>query len=209
MINIKFLKSHLTGNIYPQQVDSHSFTTEDFAEKLRQRYGSVAPCIVNDMISLIGERLAGGDTVTLNRLGTFSLRLGVSKQSDDVRTQDVKVKGIRFTAAKTLRSKVSRQNIHRVKEAEHCNSTTTIIRWNVFLTHMFKDSENLGKPINELPVTVNLYRLYTGATDYTARKDLAKLCADGMLTSISTAHAKVYLIPTHISSNESPTSSTL
>lgn len=194
MINIKFLKSHLTGNIYPQQVDSHSFTTDDLAGKLRQRYGSVAPCVVDDMISLIGERLTGGDTVTLNRLGTFSLRLGTGKSTDDVRTQDVKVKGIRFTAAKTLRSKVSRQHIHCVKESARSLSTTTTIRWNMFLTHIFKDSEDLGKPVGQFIVNVALYRLYSGATDYTARKDLAKLCADGVLTDISTAHSRMYLI---------------
>ncbi len=194
MIYVKFLKSQLTGNIYPQQVNSQPFTTKTLAEKLRQRYGSVAPCVVDDAISLIGEHLAEGDTVTLDRLGTFTLRLGVNKKTDDVRTQDVVVRGIRFNAARTLRRKVARQSIHRLKAAEHCSSTTTTIRWRVFLAQMFKDSDNLSKPVTQLPVTVSLYRMYTGATNYTARKDLTRLCADGLLTDISTAHATMYLV---------------
>ncbi|MDO5130926.1 MAG: hypothetical protein Q4D64_13525, partial [Prevotellaceae bacterium] len=70
----------------------------------------------------------------------------------------------------------------------------TTTRWRVFLAQMLKDSDNLQKPLAQLPVTISLYRMYTGATDYTARKDLTSLCAKGLLTDISTAHTKMYLI---------------
>lgn len=200
MINIKFLKSRMTGNVYPQQVDSQSFTTERLAEKLRERYGSIAPSVVDDAIDLIAKHLAEGNTVTLDRLGTFSLRLGIdkpeAKELDEVRTQDVRIKGIRFNAAKELRRTVGRQKIHRLKNAELLGSVSTNNRWNAFLVHLSKDSEALCKPLNQLPVTISLYRLYTGATDYTARKDLEKLCADGMLIDISTRQSKTYLVKT-------------
>ena len=41
--------------------------------------------------------------MSLDRLGTFSLRLGINKPEakdfDEVRTQDVLIKGVRFSAA--------------------------------------------------------------------------------------------------------------
>ena len=196
MIYIKFLKSQLTGNIYPQQVDTRPFTSSDLADKLRERYGSIAPCVIDDALRIISDRLAEGYIVSLDRLGTFSLRLGIDKPEakdfDEVRTQDVKIKGVRFNAAKRVRHNVQRQAIHQVKNPANRFSTTT--RWRVFLAQMLKDSDNLQKPLAQLPVTISLYRMYTGATDYTARKDLTALCAKGLLNDISTAHTKMYLI---------------
>ena len=197
MIYIKFLKSQLTGNIYPQQVDTRPFTTGDLADKLRERYGSIAPIVIDDAFRIISDRLAEGYIVSLDRLGTFSLRLGIDKPEamdfDDVRPQDVKFKGVRFNAAKEIRLKVGKQSIHKVKDPNHLISNTTT-RWRVFLAQMLKDSDNLQKPLAQLPVTISLYRMYTGATDYTARKDLTALCAKGLLSDISTAHTKMYLI---------------
>lgn len=197
MIYIKFLKSQLTGNIYPQQVNTRPFTTDNLADKLRERYGSIAPIVIDDAFRIISDRLAEGYIVSLDRLGTFSLRLGIDKPEakdfDDVRTQDVKFKGVRFNAAKRVRRNVERQSIHQVKDPGSRVSTTTT-RWRVFLAQMLKDSDNLQKPLAQLPVTISLYRMYTGATDYTARKDLASLCDKGLLSDISTAHTKMYLI---------------
>lgn len=197
MIYIKFLKSQLTGNIYPQQVNTRPFTADDLADKLRERYGSIAPSVIDDAFRIISDRLAQGYIVSLDRLGTFSLRLGIDKPEakdfDDVRTQDVKFKGVRFNVAKRVRRNVERQSIHQVKDPVSRVSTTTT-RWRVFLSQMLKDSDNLQKSLTQLPVTVSLYRMYTGATDYTARKDLTSLCAKGLLTDISTAHTKMYLI---------------
>lgn len=197
MIYIKFLKSQLTGNIYPQQVNTRPFTADDLADKLRERYGSIAPSVIDDAFRIISDCLAQGYIVSLDRLGTFSLRLGIDKPEakdfDDVRTQDVKFKGVRFNVAKRVRRNVERQSIHQVKDPVSRVSTTTT-RWRVFLAQMLKDSDNLQKSLAQLPVTVSLYRMYTGATDYTARKDLTSLCAKGLLTDISTAHTKMYLI---------------
>lgn len=197
MIYIKFLKSQLTGNIYPQQVNTRPFTTDNLADKLRERYGSIAPIVIDDAFRIISDRLAEGYIVSLDRLGTFSLRLGIDKPEakdfDDVRTQDVKFKGVRFNAAKRVRRNVERQSIHQVKDPGSRVSTTTT-RWRVFLAQMLKDSDNLQKPLAQLPVAISLYRMYTGATDYTARKDLASLCDKGLLSDISTAHTKMYLI---------------
>ena len=197
MIYIKFLKSQLTGNIYPQQVNTRPFTAGDLADKLRERYGSIAPSVIDDAFRIISDRLAEGYIVSLDRLGTFSLRLGIDKPEakdfDDVRTQDVKFKGVRFNVAKRVRRNVERQSIHQVKDHGSRVSTTTT-RWRVFLAQMLKDSDNLQKPLAQLPVTISLYRMYTGATDYTARKDLASLCDKGLLSDISTAHTKMYLM---------------
>ena len=198
MIYIKFLKSQLTGNIYPQQVNTRPFTAGDLADKLRERYGSIAPSVIDDAFRIISDRLAEGYIVSLDRLGTFSLRLGIDKPEakdfDDVRTQDVKFKGVRFNVAKRVRRNVERQSIHQVKDHGSRVSTTTTTRWRVFLAQILKDSDNLNKPVSQIPVTISLYRMYTGATDYTARKDLTSLCAKGFLNDISTAHTKMYLI---------------
>lgn len=197
MIYIKFLKSQLTGNIYPQQVNTRPFTAGDLADKLRERYGSIAPSVIDDAFRIISDRLAEGYIVSLDRLGTFSLRLGIDKPEakdfDDVRTQDVKFKGVRFNVAKRVRRNVERQSIHQVKDHGSRVSTTTT-RWRVFLAQILKDSDNLNKPVSQIPVTISLYRMYTGATDYTARKDLTSLCAKGFFNDISTAHTKMYLI---------------
>lgn len=197
MIYIKFLKSQLTGNIYPQQVNTRPFTAGDLADKLRERYGSIAPSVIDDAFRIISDRLAEGYIVSLDRLGTFSLRLGIDKPEakdfDDVRTQDVKFKGVRFNVAKRVRRNVERQSIHQVKDHGSRVSTTTT-RWRMFLAQILKDSDNLNKPVSQIPVTISLYRMYTGATDYTARKDLTSLCAKGLLNDISTAHTKMYLI---------------
>lgn len=198
MIYIKFLKSQLTGNIYPQQVNTRPFTAGDLADKLRERYGSIAPSVIDDAFRIISDRLAEGYIVSLDRLGTFSLRLGIDKPEakdfDDVRTQDVKFKGVRFNVAKRVRRNVERQSIHQVKDHGSRVSTTTTTRWRMFLAQILKDSDNLNKPVSQIPVTISLYRMYTGATDYTARKDLTSLCAKGLLNDISTAHTKMYLI---------------
>lgn len=198
MIYIKFLKSQLTGNIYPQQVNTRPFTAGDLADKLRERYGSIAPSVIDDAFRIISDRLAEGYIVSLDRLGTFSLRLGIDKPEakdfDDVRTQDVKFKGVRFNVAKRVRRNVERQSIHQVKDHGSRVSTTTTTRWRMFLAQILKDSDNLNKPVSQIPVTISLYRMYTGATDYTARKDLTSLCAKGFLNDISTAHTKMYLI---------------
>ena len=197
MIYIKFLKSQLTGNIYPQQANTRPFTAGDLADKLRERYGSIAPSVIDDAFRIISDRLAEGYIVSLDRLGTFSLRLGIDKPEakdfDDVRTQDVKFKGVRFNVAKRVRRNVERQSIHQVKDHGSRVSTTTT-RWRMFLAQILKDSDNLNKPVSQIPVTISLYRMYTGATDYTARKDLTSLCAKGFLNDISTAHTKMYLI---------------
>ncbi|MGN1229650.1 MAG: hypothetical protein ACI4T5_08340 [Prevotella sp.] len=178
-------------------MDIRSFNAKDLADKLRERYGSIAPIVIDDAFRIISDRLAEGYIVSLDRLGTFSLRLGIDKPEakdfDDVRTQDVKFKGVRFNAAKEIRRKVGKQSIHKVKDPNPLISTTTT-RWRVFLAQMLKDSDNLRKPLAQLPVTISLYRMYTGATDYTARKDLTALCAKGLLSDISTAHTKMYLI---------------
>lgn len=66
MIYIKFLKSQLTGNIYPQQVNTRPFTADDLADKLRERYGSIAPSVIDDAFRIISDRLAQGYIVSLD-----------------------------------------------------------------------------------------------------------------------------------------------
>ena len=87
------------------------------------------------------------------------LRLGFDKPEgkdfDDVRTHDVKFKGVRFNVAKRVRRNVERQSIHQVKAPVSIVSTTTT-RWRVFLAQMLKDSDNLQKSLAQLPVTVSL-----------------------------------------------------
>lgn len=198
MIRYKLQKSDMTGYVYPQQVDSCSFTVDSLNRKLEERYGPIAPAVMADAIDIISRRLSEGDTVTLRRLGSFSLRLGMRKKAvrefSDVRTHDITVKGIRFNASKCLRDRVARQEIHIRKGDARRRSTTTTDRWVMFYARVLDDHARSASPLSSMTFTVQLYRMYTGCTYYTARKDLALLCGEGKLREVSTRAAKIYML---------------
>lgn len=198
MIHYKLLKSKLTGNVFPQQVMSQLFDTKLLKEKLAERYGSIAAAVLDEAVKLIGESLAEGRTVSIDDLGTFSLRLGMSKAGvkyfEDVRTQDIRLNGVRFNAAKSLRQRVARQEIHLQRGDKVRRTITAADRWTVLYSHILEEFVRLGTPVSEVTVSVSSYRFMTGCTDYTSRKELAQYCKEGKLRELTARHHKIYVL---------------
>lgn len=190
MIKYKLVKSELTDNYFPQQVDASSFTMQMLADKLRKRYGDGSEAVLRDAIALLAERIAMGDVVTVDRLGTFSVRLETSEKGasneDEIHTGNVAVSGVRFRACKQLRERLAEQPLHKVKVDPAKQCATIEDRWVRLYDHMLKTNQLLA---------VSEYRMITGATDYTARKDLARFVAEGKLELLKTSHVQLYMLP--------------
>lgn len=188
----------MTGDVYPQQVVSNHFGLDDLNKKLEEKFGPMSSIVMAEAIRIVSAQLAEGDTVSLDRLGTFSLRLGMRKRAvkeyDEVRSQDISVKGVRFNASRHLRNKIARQEVHILKGDSLLRSTTTTKRWVMFYARVLDDQARLDIPISEMSFSVSVYRMYTGCTDYTARKDLAQFCREGKMRDISTNSVKIYMI---------------
>lgn len=196
MIRYKLLKSELTGDVYPQQVDSAPFDLEKLKEKLSQTYGGQAASVLDDAIDVIARRLSEGDTVSLDGLGTFSLRLGMRKKGvkhyEDVRSQDIRINGVRFNASQSLRQQIADQEIHLQPGDKQLRQVTADDRWCVLYSHMLDEFHRCRYPIADITVTVSSYRLLTGCTDYTARKELEIWCSKGRLRKIPVGKSLVY-----------------
>lgn len=192
MINYKLLKAKLTDNVYPQQVDSRSFTTKDMQEKLKKRCGNLGPAVLAEAIQIISEQLAEGNTVSIDGLGTFSLRLGMKKANvkdfEDVRTQDLHIAGVRFKASAQLKRYVNKVEIHHQKGDAVRRKITIEERWVMLRERLLQQFEMNGNAT----VTPSSYRSLTGCTDYTARLELKQFEAEGLLSRLSIGRAKVY-----------------
>lgn len=194
MIKYKLLKAQLTNTIYPQQVESQSFTQDDMDEALKKRFGSIGPAVLSEAVRIIGEKLAGGNTVAIDDLGTFSVRLGMRNENvtefEDVHTQDICISGIRFNACKELRRNLEKVDIHVQKGASIQREITTEMRWMMLYDHMLQEFARIGY------VTTNAtsYRMLTGCTAYTARQELEQFVAEGKLQRIPARRVKLYTL---------------
>lgn len=192
MIRYKLIKAQLTGTIYPQQTESQSFTQKDMNEALKKRFGSIAPAVLSEAVRIVNEKLADGKTVVIDELGTFSVRLGMSndniKDFEDVRTQDIRINGVRFNACKELRRNLGDVDIHVQKGSAVRREMTTEQRWVMLYNHMIQEFNRMGS------VTTNAtsYKVLTGCTAYTARKELEQFEAEGKLRRIPARRVKLY-----------------
>lgn len=192
MIRYKLLKTDLTGTIYPQQVETQSFTQEDMNDALRKRFGSIAPAIMSEAVRIISDKLADGNTVTIDGLGSFSIRLGMNKgnvtEFEDVRTQDIRINGVRFNACKELRRSLGDVDIHVQQGAKVRREVTTEQRWVMLYDQMLQEFNRTGY------ATTNStsYRMLTGCTGYTARKELEQFVTEGKLRTIPARRVKLY-----------------
>lgn len=198
MIQYKLLKSELTGDVYPQQALSRTFKTDGMKKLITARYGAIGAAVVDDVVRIIGDRLADGDTVSLESLGTFSIRLGMNKTGvkdfDEVGPRDIAFNGIRFNAAKTLRSRVAEQGVHLIKGEKARRQVTADDRWAMLYGHILELHARYKTPFDEITVGVSDYRYITGCTDYTARKELAAFCLGGKLREIPARRYKIYVL---------------
>ena len=116
MIRYKLLKAKLTGDVFPQQVETQPFCSNDLKEKLKKHYGAISAAVLDDAFCIIAHELGEGKTVSLEEFGSFSIRLGMSKKCvkdfKSVHTNDIKVKGVRFKPSKQLRLELDKQEIH-------------------------------------------------------------------------------------------------
>lgn len=194
MIRYKLLKAQLTGTIYPQQVETQSFTQKDMDEALKKRFGSIAPAVLSGAVRIINDELADGKTVAIDGLGTFSVRLGMNNEGvaefADVRTQDIRINGVRFNASKELRRNLEYVDIHVQKGSAARREVTTEQRWVMLHNRMIQDFNRIGY------VTTNAtsYKMLTGCTAYTARKELEQFDAEGKLQRIPARRVKLYTL---------------
>lgn len=192
MIRYKLLKAQLTGTIYPQQVDSQQFTQNDMNEALKKRFGSIAPAVLSEAVHIINDRLADGNTVAIDGLGTFSVRLGMTNENvtefEDVRTQDIRINGVRFNACKELRHNLADVDIHVQKGSAIRREITTDQRWVMLYDHMLQEYNRTGYATTN----ATSYKLLTGCTDYTARKELEQFAKEGKLQHIPARRVKLY-----------------
>lgn len=194
MIKYKLLKAQLTGTIYPQQVETVSFTHNNMNEALKKRFGSIAPAVLSEAVRILNEELADGKTVSIDGLGTFSVRLGIKndniKEYEDVRTQDIRINGVRFNACKKLRMNLGDVDIHVQKGSASRREITTEQRWVMLYDHMLQEYNRTGYATTN----ATSYKILTGCTGYTARKELEQFMEEGKLQSIPARRIKLYTL---------------
>lgn len=194
MIKYKLLKAQLTGTIYPQQVETVSFTHNNMNEALKKRFGSIAPAVLSEAVRILNEELADGKTVSIDGLGTFSVRLGIKndniKEYEDVRTQDIRINGVRFNACKKLRMNLGDVDIHVQKGSGIRRDVTIEQRWVMLYDHMLQEFNRTGYATTN----ATSYKMLTGCTGYTARKELEQFMAEGKLQSIPARRIKLYTL---------------
>lgn len=191
------MKTKLTGNVFPQQVESQSFSLDNLKEKVKKRYGTLSAAVIDETFQVIAEQLAAGNTVSIDNFGTFSLRLGMAKRDvkefSDVRSQDIRVNGIRFKAARQLRNGIECQEIHLQQGDKVRRSVTTEDRWHLLHDYILEQQRNAHSHPNANPISVSTYRNLTGCTDYTARKELARFAEEGRLREMSVGRMRCYV----------------
>ena len=201
MIRYKLLKSQLTGTVYPQPVETVSFTQKDMERALEKRFGAVAPAVLNEAVRIICDKLAEGSNVAIDGLGTFSIRLGMRDEHaaafEDVHTHDIRVSGVRFNAGKELRRKLEGTGIHLQKGAAVRREITAEQRWVMLYDHMLQELDRVGYAT----INASSYSLLTGCTGYTARRELEQLVADGKLRSIPARRVKLYTLSQELLAN--------
>lgn len=57
MIRYKLLKAKLTGDVFPQQVETQPFCSNDLKDKLKKRYGAISAAVLDDAFSIIAHEL--------------------------------------------------------------------------------------------------------------------------------------------------------
>ena len=198
MIRYKLLKTKLTGNVFPQQVESHPFSLDDLKEKVKKRYGTLSAAVIDETFQVMAEQLVDGNTVSIDNFGTFSLRLGMAKSDvkdfSDIRSQDIRVNGIRFKAAKQLRNGIEHQEIHLQQGDKVRRNVTTEDRWHLLHDYILEQQRNAHTHQTSNPITVSTYRNLTGCTDYTARKELALFAEEGRLREMSVGRVRCYTV---------------
>lgn len=201
MIRYKLLKAQLTGTIYPQQVESQPFTQDDMNEVLKKRFGSIAPAVLSEAVRIISEKLSDGNTVAIDGLGTFSVRLGMANDGvtdfKEVRTQDITVNGVRFNACKELRRNLGDVDIHVQKGSAIRREITTEQRWVMLYDHMLQELNSTGYATTN----ATSFKQLTGCTGYTARKELEQFATEGKLQRIPARRVKLYTLSQEILSS--------
>lgn len=197
MIKYKLLKTKLTGNIFPQQVESQPFSLDNLKEKVRERYGALSAAVIDETFQVIAEQLANGNTVSIDNFGTFSLRLGMAKSDvkeySDIRSQDIRINGVRFNAARLLRDGIGCQEIHLQQGDKVRRSITIEDRWHLLHDYLLEQQRHSPTLSSSIPVTVSTYRSLTGCTDYTARKELALFAKECRLREMRIGKTKCYI----------------
>lgn len=198
MIRYKLIKAQLTDTIYPQQVESQPFTQDDMNKALKERFGSIAPAILSEAVRIISDELADGKSIAIDGLGTFSVRLGMKDENvtefEDVRTQDIRINGVRFNACKELRRNLGDVDIHVQKGSAGRREITKEQRWVMLYDSMLQEFNRAGYATTN----ATSYKMLTGCTAYTARKELEQFVVEGKLRRIPTRRIKLYTLSSEL-----------
>lgn len=168
MIRYKLLKAKLTGDVFPQQVETQPFCSNDLKEKLKKRYGAISVAVLDDAFSIIAHELGEGKTVSLEEFGSFSIRLGMSKKCvkdfKSVHTNDIKVKGVRFKPSKQLRLELDKQEIHLLQGEKQRRNITTDDRWVILYNYILEKMNTDFLQREDVLVSPSIYRHLTSCT---------------------------------------------
>lgn len=174
------------------------YNTADLKKDLEKRFGAGSSSVIDEIVHLLRDKIGEGRSVTLNGLGTFSLRLCLDKKNvkdyDNVRSQDIRLRGVRFVAAKPLYESFSHQTIHQVDGDAVRRQLTTDDRWVTLYTYVLNESDDKDLPLNEIMLTASVYKRLTGCTEYTARKELKSFAEDGRLRQIRAPKNLMYVM---------------
>ena len=196
MIQYKLGKAANNNTVYPIQVNSNHVGMENLKKEMSSQMGILGASALDEIVELIARHLSDGDTVTIDGLGTFSLRLGIAKNGvsefDAVRSQDILVNGIRFRACKALKNRIARQEKHLQKGEKMARKITIDNRLARIRQHIQGESEREGKELWEVSITVRSYMAVTGCTTYTARTELEKFVESGIFVKQTFSRLNIY-----------------
>lgn len=195
MIRFKFIKSELTGTPFPRQDGSVSFTTDDLKNEVAKRHGPSAASIIDDALRILCEQIGSGKCVTLNEIGTFSIRLGIKAESagkENPDTKDVQIKGVRLNASKSIMDRLGKCHLHHDKVTEVMSHKSLDDRWLLLYDHILQESERVGHSL--VPITIKTYMAVCGATYYKAKQELKQLEEKGKLQRLPGKHVQQYII---------------
>lgn len=161
-----------TQSIIALAADRSSFTPGDLEGALR---------LFSD---LLGEMLKSGYDVKLDGIGYFSVSLQSRPVTDkkELRSESVHFKNVNFRCCAELKKRLKTMELSRLKEPKKadCPVEERVRRVLWYLErHPYLTTMN--------------YRGLNACSDYQARKELAQLVADGVLTEIGTRKVKMYV----------------
>lgn len=161
-----------TESIIALAADRSTFTPGDLDGALRL------------FADILGEMLRNGYVVKLDGIGYFSVSLQSRPVTDkkELRSESVHFKNVNFRCCAELKKRLKEMPLSRLKEPKKTNYTIEE-----------RERRVLWYLERHPYLTTMDYRGLNACSDYRARKELAQLVADGVLTEIGIRKVKMYV----------------